>query len=382
MGLDINTGMNGMSTGASIGGTIGGPIGSVIGGGLGLIGGAIFGKGNQGMTKEDYRELQEEAWGYEKEGMGLQYMLNEKAADATQKRNLEMWNETNYENQRKHMENAGLSVGLMYQNGGAPMSSAGGQQAGVEKPSTNPIQIRLQKEALGLQFDQIRSQNMLNYSQAAKNQAETKKISGVDTQEAESRIGLNAVNKELLNSNIEINAATITKLVAEGQIAMQQYNQELNNTDISNATKEVKINQIIQDYFNSRIAGIVGIAKANLDDAQAKKLIKETENYLTELAIKGKIADAAMKQAEAFEQKVKNDYEQAGIKLDQEKSRLLKEWIYGGVHEFTNIIGTAGNIITEFIPAKKFASIGGKLIQQVTKKGGKISVKDWQNILE
>lgn len=371
-----------MSTGASIGGAIGGPIGSVIGGGLGLLGGAIFGKGNQGMTKEDYRKLQQEAWGYEKEGMGLQYMLNEKAADATQKRNLEMWNETNYENQRKHIENAGLSVGLMYQNGGAPMSSAGGQQAGVEKPSTNPTQIRLQKEALGLQFDQIRSQNMLNYSQAAKNQAETKKISGVDTQEAESRIGLNVVNKELLNSNIEINAATITKLVAEGQIAMQQYNQELNNTDISNATKEVKINQIMQDYFNSRIAGIVGIAKANLDNAQAKKLIKETENYLTELAIKEKTADAAMKQAEAFEQKVKNDFEQMGIKLDQEKSRLLKEWIYGGVHEFTNIIGTAGNIITEFIPVKKFASIGGKLIQQVTKKGGKISVKDWQNILE
>ena len=163
---------------------------------------------------------------------------------------------------------------------------------------------------------------------------------------------------------------------------MQQYNQELNNTDISNATKEVKINQIMQDYFNSRIAGIVGIAKANLDDAQAKKLIKETENYLTELAIKGKTADAAMKQAEAFEQKVKNDFEQMGIKLDQEKSRLLKEWIYGGVHEFTNIIGTAGNIITEFIPVKKFARIGGKLIQQVTKKSGKISVKDWQNILE
>ena len=61
----------------------------------------------------------QQAWEYEKEGMGLQYNYGQKAADAEYKRNLQMWKDTNFGAQRAEMEDAGLSVGLMYGNDGS-----------------------------------------------------------------------------------------------------------------------------------------------------------------------------------------------------------------------------------------------------------------------
>ena len=38
----------------------------------------------------------QQAWEYEKEGMGLQYNYGQQAADAEYKRNLQMWKDTNF----------------------------------------------------------------------------------------------------------------------------------------------------------------------------------------------------------------------------------------------------------------------------------------------
>lgn len=338
MGLDVKSAMSG----ATVGSTIGGPVGGIIGGGLGLISGLFGGGKSEADKKREQIEAEQRSWGYAKEGMGLQYMLNEKGADEMYKRNMNMWNETNYEAQREHIENAGLSVGLMYGNGGGmAASTSGGQQQGVGGPGGNPVEAALQKEALGLQFEQIKSQNMLNYSQAAKNNAEATKISGVDTKEAESRIEMNDMSKELISSEIEINAANITKLVAEGQIAMQKYNQELNNTEISNETKEIKIKQATQEYYNMVTAGLVNIANVRLASKQGQLIEKQVENFVYDLVTKRMNAEAAKEQADAMWKKIQNEYEQTGRKLDQEQERLMKDWIYGGIQAFTGVVGTA-----------------------------------------
>ena len=96
----------GVTIGSMIPG-IGTAAGGIIGGGLGLLGG-LFGGGNS--TKQQ-KELMDKAWEYEKEGMGIQYQYRQAAANEAQRRNLEMWNSTNFEQQRAHMENAKLSVG-------------------------------------------------------------------------------------------------------------------------------------------------------------------------------------------------------------------------------------------------------------------------------
>lgn len=336
MGLDVKGAIGGATTGASIAG----PIGGIIGGALGLFSGG--GGKSEAEKQREQRAAEERSWGYSKQGMGLQYQLNEQAADNMYNRNMQMWNETNYEAQRKHMEDANLSVGLMYGNGGGmAASTAGGQQQGVSGPGHDPVSAALQKEALGLQFEQIKSQNMLNYSQAAKNKAEAEKISGVDTKEAESRIELTEMNKKLIDSEIEINAANITKLVAEGQIEMQKYNQELNNTEISNETKEIKIKQATAEYYQTLTAGMLNITGARLNDKQGKLIKKQADNFVFEMITRRMNAEAAKKQAEAFAQKIINDYEQTGKKLDLEQERLIKEWIYGGVDAFSNVVGKA-----------------------------------------
>ena len=95
---------------------------------LGIIGGTI--KTLTGINSQKDREKEmSQAWDYEKKGMALQYQYGQQAADAAQARNQAMWDYTNAENQRKHLENAGLSVGLMYGKGGAQAASTAGGTA-------------------------------------------------------------------------------------------------------------------------------------------------------------------------------------------------------------------------------------------------------------
>ena len=93
-----------------------------------------------------------------------------------------MWKDTNFGAQRDEMEKAGLSVGLMYGNaGGSAASTAGGTATQPSAPNTNPVEVALQQESMGLQLKQIEAQNRLANAQATKTIAEANKIAGVDT---------------------------------------------------------------------------------------------------------------------------------------------------------------------------------------------------------
>ena len=70
-----------------------GGVGTIVSGGLGLLGG-LFKKNNDGLKNQ--QRLMQQAWEYEKEGMGLQYNYGQQAADAEYKRNLQMWKDTNF----------------------------------------------------------------------------------------------------------------------------------------------------------------------------------------------------------------------------------------------------------------------------------------------
>ena len=110
----------------------------------------------------------DKAWEYEKEGMGMQYQYGQMAANEAQRRNLEMWESTNFEQQRKHMENADLSVGLMYGGGGQGAVSQGGQATQPSGPTSNPVAMALQYQQIEQQNEAIKSQTMLNQAEAAK----------------------------------------------------------------------------------------------------------------------------------------------------------------------------------------------------------------------
>ena len=61
---------------AGLTGAVTGGIGSIISSGLGLLGG-LFKKNNNGLKNQ--QKLMQQAWEYEKEGMGLQYNYGQQA---------------------------------------------------------------------------------------------------------------------------------------------------------------------------------------------------------------------------------------------------------------------------------------------------------------
>lgn len=102
----------------------------------------------------------------------------------------EMWEHTNYANQRKQMEKAGLNVGLMYGQGGgggattsapAQSQSVSGQNAYVGENAGMGI-------LAGTEMAMKAAQIKLMEAQAKKTEVEAEKIGGVDTEEAKTRI--------------------------------------------------------------------------------------------------------------------------------------------------------------------------------------------------
>jgi len=112
--------------------------------------------------------MQQQQYNQNVDLMNLQHQnqmaLNEQMQDIAQQN----WDYTNYENQVKHMQNAGLNVGLMYGSagqGGQSTASSGGSAAMGQAPQNNTPQMT------GLM-----QQAALNAAQIQKINAETGKI--------------------------------------------------------------------------------------------------------------------------------------------------------------------------------------------------------------
>ena len=88
-----------------------------------------IGQGLLGLALTDYndqRQLQQQ-----QKLTDMQKKANMQLADYNQGLALDSWNKTNYEAQRKHMERAGLSVGMMYKGGGPGGQAIAGTAQGV-----------------------------------------------------------------------------------------------------------------------------------------------------------------------------------------------------------------------------------------------------------
>lgn len=321
---------------AGLTGAVTGGIGSIVGGGLGLLGG-LFKRNNNGFKNQ--QRLMQQAWEYEKEGMGLQYNYGQQAADAEYRRNLQMWKDTNFGAQRDEMEKAGLSVGLMYGNGGGQAAStAGGTATQPNAPKTNPVEVGLQQQALGLQLKQIEAQNKLASAETAKTLAEANKIAGVDTegqnlenkwQEIENRIQLSKEN---------IAAANVTEANANAQKAVELWNQEMLNTKYLNETQEERVTKLVSEIALLQKEGAVQDSIVDVNYNTARKIQKEVENFYYDMITKRMSAEAAKEQAAAMIDKIAKDYELGKGHLENENQKNLREWIFGGIDQMSGII--------------------------------------------
>lgn len=309
--------------------------GGVVGGALGLLGN-LFGGG--GPSK---KELMEQAWQYEKEGMALQYQYGQQAADNEYARNLRMWKATNYSAQTKEMEAAGLSKGLMYGGGGGQAAStAGGDGMQPSGPKMNPVEAALQQQAMGLQLKQIEAQNRLAGAETAKTLAEANKIAGVDTKGQDLENKWQEIENRIQLSKENIAAANVTEANANAQKAVELWNQEVLNTKYLDETQEERVIKLVSEIALLQKEGAVQDSILDVNYNTARKVQKEVENFYYEMITKRMSAEAAKEQAAAMVDKIAKDYELGKGHLNNENQKNLREWIYGGVNQLSEIIGS------------------------------------------
>lgn len=316
---------------AGLTGAVTGGIGSIVSGGLGLIGG-LFKKGNNSL--KDQQKLMQQAWEYEKEGMGLQYNYGQQAADAEYKRNLQMWKDTNFGAQRAEMENAGLSVGLMYGNGGgSAASTAGGTATQPSAPKTNPVELALQQQAMGLQLKQIEAQNKLANAETAKTLAEANKIAGVDTKGQELSNKWQEIENRIQLSKESIAESNVTEAAANAKKAVELWKQEVLNTEYLDKTQEERVTKLISEIAKIQKEGSLAESATDVNYHTARKIEKEVENFYYEMITRRMSAEAAKETADNILKKIENEY-----KLGSDQN--LREWLYGGVDRINEILET------------------------------------------
>lgn len=332
--------------------------GGVASGALGLLGN-LFGGG--GPSK---KELMEQAWQYEKEGMALQYQYGQQAADNEYARNLRMWKATNYGAQTKEMEAAGLSKGLMYGNGGGQAAStAGGDGMQPSGPKMNPVEAALQQQAMGLQLKQIEAQNRLTSAETAKTLAEANKIGGVDTKGQELSNKWQEIENRIQLSKENIAESNITEAAANAKKAVELWKQEVLNTKYLDETQEERVTKLVSEIALLQKEGAVQDSIVDVNYNTARKIQKEVENFYYEMVTRRMSAEAAKEQAAAMVDKIAKDYELGKGHLDNENQKNLREWIYGGIDQLAEII----NSVSKFEQAQSLL----KRLEEAIKKSNK-----------
>lgn len=215
-----------------------------------------------GLSWSPERALQEQE-AYNKRIMALQNQYQQQAAAQSQQYAKDYWDYTNAENQISHLKNAGLNVGLMYgQSGAGGMGASGGaRQESPDQAQGNPIGMALQVQQIEQQRRMNDAQISLAEAEAEKAGAEAKKISGVDTQEALTRI-------EEAASRIELN-------LKEGN-----YKEAL--TGLTNAEKEAtnalkSLREMQEALTSAQISEAFAIAGYYSEKAHTEYWTKENE---------------------------------------------------------------------------------------------------------
>ena len=227
----------------------------------------------------------------------------------------------------------------------------------------------IQEKALGLQLAGMASQVALNQSQANKNNAEANKIKGADTKLAESQTSLNNAMENLTNMKENTEAANYNLALQEQSKVFEEARALANQNDIVEATKQTQIDTVIQNYYLNSLTAFEKIAGIELKGKEAAHISKQIEWYSFEAITKRMSAEAMQKMAESAAERVKNDFEIAGKKLDQEQEKILQTWIFESIKSLCNVAQTTGDIISLF--KKPIQKVGEKVFEEMFDAKGK-----------
>lgn len=323
-----------------------------------MLGNGIFSIFGAGLNAAMSSGTANEQWGNQLRLMDIQNRYNEQMAKNNQQRNKDLWDYTNYENQKQHIKNAGLNPALMYgMGGGGGVSANGAQGQGITQPTDRSVEMGLKQQELGLQLASIASQVDLNKSQAEKNKVEADKIAGVDTDMQKATIdnliaqtSNEKVKKGLILGQIRVadaeeelkrNMADWTKDKADEtrwnikslQKGIDKLAEEINGMKLDNELKERTIDNKVKESSltlqNLMSEILLKGSQRKVNEEQAKAIPAQILQGWEELTKKGKELIIQREQMEAYAQDVINRYELGKKGLDIEEQKLIKDVILG-----------------------------------------------------
>ena len=269
-----------------------------------------------------------------------------------------MWNYTNFENQMKHIKEAGLSPGLIYGMGGQGGSTQGaGAANGVGLPQDQSVGMGLRAQEIGVEMANALSQIKLNESQASKNEAEANKIKGVDTEAQQATIdnliaqtSNEKTRRGLLLGQIRVadaeeelkrNTADWTKEKAEEtrwnvkslQKGIEKLTTEIDGIELDNDLKKRTIDNKVKESAltlqNLMAEILLKGSQRKVNEEQAKAIPAEILQGWEKLVKEGKALITQREQMEAYAQDVINRYELGKKGLNIEEQKLIKDIVLG-----------------------------------------------------
>ena len=210
---------------------------------------------------------------------------------------------------------------------------------------------------MGLQLKQIEAQNKLANAETAKTLAEANKIAGVDTKGQELSNKWQEIENRIQLSKEDIATSNVTEAAANAKKAVELWKQETLNTEYLDKTQEERVTKLISEIALIQKEGAVQDSIVDVSYNTARKIQREVENFYYEMITKRMSAEAAKEQAAAMVDKIAKDYELGKGHLKNENEKNLREWIYGGINQVSDIIGS----ISKFKQAQA-------LIEKISKK--------------
>lgn len=237
--------------------------------------------------------------GFNQQNMATQHKYNELSAKNQFKRNKEMWDYTNFENQMKHIKAAGLSPALIYGGNGAGGMGIGGSSGMAQTglPSSTAPQATGNEMGI-MDIARLKNETKVADSQAEKNRAEANEANTRANQNM-SQDELNKANKAVAEADEAVKKAEENYKKAQTHLAEEQASTEwfkreelaasayeksmiAIKTNIDAQIQEKVLNNWEQS-FKTQIASMV--AQINLDNKHAELLQKQIDNYWNEFLV-------------------------------------------------------------------------------------------------
>lgn len=315
---------------------------------MGITGGQALGAGMSGIGMIVQGERARKQHERQIQLMGIQNQNQRNLNKQGQELQLDTWNKTNAAAQRKHYEDAGLNVGMMYGGSGAGGATTGSQGGGsaASGQAAAPMDIgnAMQAGLMAAQIDNIKADTNLKEKDAGKSESitdmnvEQLNVMAEDIALKIQQAKTEEQKRKLMEKQAEVQAALKLKTDADTSLTGQKEKTEIEETGKRQAEKgSAQIQEEIDADTVQDKKAIIQM-EAKLQGLRGEKTEQEIRNMAeNELVIK-------LKQAE----------QRAGISLTKEKKdaiwhQVWQGWLGAGFKGLGEII----NSINVFKPKRK-----------------------------